>query len=59
MKRLPDLESEKVECMWEEINVIGYVYRNPASAYPWFDDFVEIVDKVVENNPDVIFSWRL
>ena len=57
-KRRNDLESEKVECIWVEIKhpaspavLVGYVYRNPAATPPWFDDFVQMMDKVCESNP--------
>ena len=56
-KRRADLESERVECMWVEIKyssssaaLVGYVYRNPAVTYAWFDDFVKMMDKVNEGN---------
>ena len=51
-KRWADLESERVECMWAEVKhsssnatLVGYVYRNPAAVYAWFDDFVDTMDK--------------
>ena len=40
-----DLESDRVECDWVEINdikspglMVGYVYRNPAYPAAWFDN---------------------
>lgn len=60
-KRRPDLESERVECMWVEIKhsasptiLVGFVYRNPAATYPWFDDFVQMMDKVSETNCNIM-----
>ena len=60
-KRRNDLESEKVECMWVEIKhlaslavLVGDVYRNPAATHPWFDDFVQMMDKVCESNPYIV-----
>ena len=56
-----DLESEKVECIWVEIKhpaspavLVGYVYRNPAATHTWFDDFVQMMDKVCESNPNIV-----
>jgi len=53
--RRTDLESQAVECLWLEINsesssslLVGILYRNPASALTWHDDFVEMMDKVAE-----------
>ena len=44
-RRRTDLESDRVECDWVEINdikspglMVGYVYRNPAYPAAWFDD---------------------
>ena len=60
-KRRADLESERVECMWVEIKhspssatLVGYVYRNPAVTYAWFDDFVKMMDKVSEGNSNIV-----
>ena len=60
-KRRADLESEKVECMWVEIKhssssatQVGYVYRNPAVTYAWFDDFVKMKDTVNEGNSNIV-----
>ena len=53
--------SEKVECIWVETKhpaspavLVGYVYRNPAATHPWFDDFVQMMDKVCESNPNIV-----
>ena len=56
--RRTDLESEKVECIWLQYKrcekdtafLIGIVYRNPASLYPWYDDFVQMMDKVTDRH---------
>ena len=60
-KKRNDLASEKVECIWVEIEhpaspavLVGYVYRNPAATHPWFDDFVQMMDKVCESNPNIV-----
>ena len=31
--------------------LVGYVYRNPAATYDWFDQFVTMMDKV--------YDWKL
>ena len=56
-KRPADFETEGVECMWVEVKLsassailVGYVYRNPA----WYDDSVEMMDKVNERNSNII-----
>jgi hypothetical protein len=61
VKRRPDLESSVIECMWVEIKysmlpplLIGYVYRNPASTYNWFDDFVFMMDTVNSKNRNIL-----
>ena len=60
-KRRADLESERVECMCAEVRhsfsnatLVGYVYRNPAVTYAWFDDFVDMMDKVNECNSNIV-----
>ena len=60
-KRRADLETERVEYMWVEVKLsassailVGYVYRNPAVTYAWYDDFVEMMDKVNERNSNII-----
>ena len=61
IKQPADLESERVECMWVEIKhspssatLVGYVYRNHAVTYAWFDDFVKMMDKVNEGNSNIV-----
>lgn len=52
--RRSDLESEAVECMWlqfkrsekDSLLLICFLYRNPASLYSWYDDFVQMMDVV-------------
>ena len=34
--------------------LVGYVYRNPAATHPCFDDFVQMMDKVCESNPNIV-----
>ena len=60
-KRRADLESERVECMRVEVKhssskatLVGYVDRNPAATYAWFDDFVHMMDKVNECNSNIV-----
>ena len=60
-KQRADLESERMECMWVEVKhssssaaLVGSVYRNPAVTYVWFDDFVQMVDKVNEGNINIV-----
>ena len=31
-----------------------YIYRNPAATHTWFDDFVQMMDKVCESNPNIV-----
>ena len=58
ISRRSDLESEAVECMWVQFKrspldtplLIGFVYRNPASPYSWYDDFVHMMDVVTVKN---------
>ena len=59
--RRKDLEPGNVECMWLQVKhskaaplLVGYLYRNPASTFLWYDNFVQMMDKVCENNPNVI-----
>ena len=47
--------------MWVEVKLsassailVGYVYRNPAVTYAWYDDSVEMMDKVNERNSNII-----
>merc|ERR1711917_218271 len=61
VKRRTDLESECVECMWLELKpsmsqavLVGFVYRNPSAKYSWFDDFVQMMDKVSKENSAII-----
>ena len=34
--------------------LVEYLYRNSAATYAWFDDFVEMMDKVNEGNSNII-----
>ena len=49
--------------MWAEVKhsssnatLVGYVYRNPATVYAWFDDFVDTMDKVNECNSNIVLG---
>ena len=60
-KRRADLESKRVECMWVEIKhssssaaLVGYVHRNLAVTYAWFDDFVKMMYKVNEGSSNIV-----
>ena len=60
VRRRPDLESEAVESVWLEIQtrkssiLVGYIYRNPASTFDWYDQFVTMMDKVQGCNLNVV-----
>jgi hypothetical protein len=59
VSRRLDLETEGVECMWFQFKrsdkdtplLIGFVYRNPASLYSWYDDFVVMMDGIANRHP--------
>ena len=60
-KQQADLGSERVECMWVEVKhsssnttLVVCINRNPAVVYAWFDDFVDMMDKVNECNSNVV-----
>ena len=52
VRRRPRSECESVESVWLEIQtpkssiLIGYVYRNPAATFDWYDQFVTMRDRV-------------
>ena len=58
-KRRLDLESSGVECIWIELrrnrketpSLVCILYRNPASLYSWYDEFVAMMDKITEKHP--------
>ena len=59
--RRTDLESQCIESLWVEICIpktpsllVGYVYRNPAATYEWYDAFVTMLDKVSESKDNVL-----
>ena len=59
--RRPDLEHEKIECLWFEVRafkssplLIGFIYRNPASRNDWFDDYLHMMDKVNSLNINTV-----
>ena len=52
--------------MWVKIKhptspavLVGYVYRNFAATHPCFDDFVQMMDKVCESNPNIVLVGDL
>ena len=58
--RRSDLESQLVECIWLELKysqgpplLIGYVYRNPKANDDWFNNYVEMMDKVKVNRVNI------
>ena len=61
VRRRSDLETETIECIWVEITdsktkplFVRYVYRNPASSLEWPDEFINMMDKVTENNENIL-----
>ena len=34
--------------------LVGYVYRNPAATYEWYDEFLTMLDKVSESKNNVL-----
>ena len=57
VRHRPDLESETVESVCLEIQLrilVGYIYRNPASTFDWYDQFVTMMDRVQGCNLNVV-----
>jgi hypothetical protein len=61
IRRRGDLESKAVECIWVELRadksspvLVGYIYRNPASTFQWFDDFTVMMDKVRQSTSEIL-----
>ena len=61
VRRRADLESENVECIWLEIKhkktpplLVCILYRNPASTFEWYDQFVHMIDRADINNKDIL-----
>ena len=59
--RRTDLESQCIESLWVEIRnpktpslLVGYVYRNPAATYEWYDEFLTMLDTVSESKNNVL-----
>lgn len=59
-QRRPDLESDKIESLWIELKtpkstptLIGFIYRNPAATWDWYDDFSEMMDKASRSKGDI------
>ena len=50
-----------LKAFWVEICIpktpsllVGYVYRNPAATYEWYDEFVTMLDTVSESKINVL-----
>ena len=60
VRRCPNLETEAVESVWLEIQthkssiLVGYIYRNPAATFDWYDQFVTMLDKVQDCKLNVV-----
>ena len=60
VRRRHDLESEAAESVWLEIQtrnssiLIGYIYRNPAATFDWYDQFVTMMDRVQDCKLNVV-----
>ena len=57
VKRRRDLESDHVESVWLEVKstksspiYIGFIYRNPAANFSWYDDFTLMLDRLDHTN---------
>ena len=60
VRRRTDLEATQVECLWLEVKtgksppaLLGYIYRNPAASWEWYDDFVAMMDRAGQDKADV------
>ena len=59
-----DLESSHVECIWLELKpspqspsvMVGFLYRNPAAGFDWYDDFKENLDNVGKRNSNFLLT---
>ena len=61
VQRRRDFECQSVECIWLELKhpkkpslMIGFLYRNPASTFCWYDEFVNMMDNVNAHGKDTI-----
>ena len=61
LRRRSDLEIKTIECFWVEITdskakplLVGYVYRNPASSQEVSDELINMMDRVTENNENIL-----
>ena len=59
--RRSDLETDEVECIWIELRspkqpslFVGFLYRNPAATFEWYDEFLQMYDKVYEHNRNIL-----
>ena len=60
-RRRKDLECKEVECIWLEVKttkasplLVGIVYRNPDSPFPWYDDFASMFDRIRNISSDIV-----
>lgn len=61
-RRRRDLETCDVECIWIEIKqskslplLVGFLYRNPAATFEWYDNFVHMIDKTDIHKSELSF----
>ena len=61
IRRRVDLETDKVECIWIELKhkkttplLICMLYRNPASTFEWYDNFLCMIDRIDIPNNDIL-----
>lgn len=60
VKRRKDLEPDQIECMWVEFKsisqpcLVGFIYRNPDSPHAWYNDFVNMLDKVSNEDKSIL-----
>ena len=61
IRRRSDLENQHIEGLWLEFKhnksrplIIGFVYRNPAAKFEWYDDFLQNFDSVDVHKSDIL-----
>jgi hypothetical protein len=66
VRRRPDLETKEVECMWLELKtprkpplLIGFVYRNPAATFEWYDDFLSMCDRICNTSTLLLGDFNI
>jgi hypothetical protein len=59
--RRVDLETMDVECVWVEVKcpkskpvLVGFLYRNPASSFEWYDRFSQNLDRALKKKADIL-----